>query len=109
MGSGHVSVGVRLSPVLARLATYPFVRLEESRRRVAAAGVPILDFGMGEPREETAAFIRQALIDAVAPLSTYPSTVGLPELREAISGWVARRFGAELDPATEVIPTLGSQ
>lgn len=100
---------VRLSPVLAGLATYPFVRLEEARRRVAARGVEILDFGMGEPREETPAFIRQALIDAVVPMSTYPSAAGLPELRAAIAGWVDRRFGVALDPDAEVIPTLGSK
>ena len=44
---------VRLSPVLAGLGTYPFVRLEQARARLRAAGVEIIDFGMGEPREET--------------------------------------------------------
>src|SRR5689334_10379093 len=67
------AVTVRLSPVLAGLATYPFVRLAEARARVAARGVEILDFGMGEPREETPAFIRDALVAALRPLSTYPS------------------------------------
>jgi succinyldiaminopimelate transaminase len=105
--SGRVSA--RLSPVLQGLATYPFVRLEESRRRVAASGVEILDFGMGEPREETPAFIRQALAEAIQPLSTYPAAVGLPELREAIATWIGRRFGVALDPGAEVIPTLGSK
>jgi succinyldiaminopimelate transaminase len=64
---------------------------------------------MGEPREETPAFIREALIEAVKPLAPYPSAEGLAELREAIAAWVGRRFGAEVDPATEVIPTLGSK
>jgi acetylornithine aminotransferase len=39
----------------------------------------------------------------------YPAAVGLPELRDAISGWAGRRFGATLDPESEVIPTLGSK
>mgnify|MGYP001104649237 CR=1 FL=1 len=97
-----------ISPVLAGLATYPFVRLDEARARLRAAGVELLDFGTGEPREETPEFIRHALVEAVAPMSTYPSAAGLPELREAISGWVSRRFGASLDP-DHVIPTLGSK
>ena len=42
---------------------------------------------MGEPREETPAFIREALADAITPLAPYPSAVGLPELRAAIAGW----------------------
>ncbi len=39
----------------------------------------------------------------------YPKAEGLPELRAAIAGWVARRFGVELDPDRELIPTLGSK
>jgi succinyldiaminopimelate transaminase len=102
-------MSVRLSPVLAGLGTYPFVRLEQARARLRAAGVDIIDFGMGEPREETPAFIREALAAAITPLAPYPSAVGLPELRGAIAGWASRRFGVTLDPDTEVIPTLGSK
>ena len=91
-------MSVRLSPVLAGLGTYPFVRLEQARARLRAAGVEIIDFGMGEPREETPAFIREALADAITPLAPYPSAVGLPELREAIAGWAARRFGVDAGP-----------
>jgi acetylornithine aminotransferase len=100
---------VRLSPVLAGLRTYPFVRLTDAKARLVAAGVEVLDFGMGEPREETPAFIRAALAEAIEPLSTYPLATGLPELRAAIAGWVRRRYGTELDPDAEVIPTLGSK
>jgi len=100
---------IRPSPVLEGLATYPFVRLTEAKRRLLAAGVDVIDFGIGEPREETPAFIRAALAESVAPLSTYPLAEGLPELRAAIASWCERRFGARLDPQTEVVPTLGSK
>jgi aspartate/methionine/tyrosine aminotransferase len=102
---------VRLNPAVAATGTYPFVRLAEAKARVAASGVTMIDFGIGEPREETPEFIREALCAAVddEPISVYPTAVGLPELREAIAGWVGRRFGAVVDPATEVIPTLGSK
>ncbi len=100
---------MRLSPVLGGLKTYPFVRLTEAKRDLAARGVPIIDFGIGEPREETPAFIRRALADAVEPVSVYPLAEGLPELREAVAAWCGRRFGATLDPATQVLPTLGSK
>jgi succinyldiaminopimelate transaminase len=100
---------MRIDPVLAGLETYPFVRLEQARRRLRAAGVDLIDFGMGEPREETPAFIRAAVAEAIEPLSTYPSTEGLPELRTAVAGWVDRRFGVGLDPEGEVLPTLGSK
>jgi acetylornithine aminotransferase len=100
---------VKLSPVLAGLRAYPFVRLTEARRRLAAAGVDYVDFGVGEPREETPAFIREALAAAIEPLSTYPSADGLPELRAAIAAWAERRFGVALDPDREIVPTLGSK
>ena len=100
---------MKLSPVLAGLRTYPFLRLTEAKRRLAEQGVDFVDFGIGEPREETPAFIREALAAAIEPLSTYPSADGLPELRTAIAGWAGRRFGVTLDPDTEIVPTLGSK
>jgi acetylornithine aminotransferase len=102
---------VPLSDVLTGLRTYPFVRLTEARARLEAQGVPVLDFGVGEPREETPAFLRRAVAEAIEaePVSAYPAAVGLPELRAAAAGWVARRFGVRLDPGAEVIPTLGSK
>jgi succinyldiaminopimelate transaminase len=102
---------VRLSPVLAGMGAYPFVRLAEARRAAEARGVAVIDFGMGEPREETPPFIRRALAAAVEeePVSTYPTSEGLPELRAAIAAWLSRRFGATVDPDREVVPTLGSK
>jgi acetylornithine aminotransferase len=100
---------VKLSPVLEGLRTYPFVRLTEATRRLAESGVDVINFGIGEPREETPAFIREALVQALDPLSTYPSAEGLPELRAAIAAWAGRRFGVALDPDREVIPTFGSK
>jgi succinyldiaminopimelate transaminase len=100
---------MRLAPALTGMGTYPFVRLAEEKQRLLAAGVDLIDFGMGEPREETPAFIREALAAAVGPLSTYPTAEGLPELREAVAAWVRRRFGTALDPQTQVLPTLGSK
>ncbi len=100
---------MHVSPVLAAQTTYPFVRLEQAKREAAAAGIEIIDFGQGDPREPTDRLIRQALVDALAETMGYPKAEGLPELREAVAGWSRRRFGIELDPDREVIPTLGSK
>src|SRR5947209_18457807 len=103
---GSISV---INPTLADMATYPFVRLEEARRRLLLAGVEVIDFGKGDPNEPTDPLIRQALVDAVPERAPYPLAAGLPELREAAAGWCARRFGVELDPGTELVPTYGSK
>ena len=100
---------MQISPVLTATGTYPFVRLEEAKRRLAAKGVELIDFGKGDPREETDPLIRRALVESVEPLSSYPLAEGLPELREAAAAWCERRFGVELDPESEVIPTYGSK
>jgi len=98
-----------LSPVLGALASYPFVRLDEAKRAVAARGVRVLDFGMGDPREPTDPLIRRALVEGLTEGSSYPRAAGLPELRAAIARWLRRRFGVGVDPDTQVVPTLGSK
>jgi len=102
---------VPLNPVLTGLGTYPFVRLRGAKQAALARGVDVIDFGAGEPREETPAFIREALVEALRaePVSTYPAAEGLPALRAAIAAWTAQRFGASLDPESEIVPTLGTK
>jgi acetylornithine aminotransferase len=98
-----------INPVLSEMATYPFVRLEEEKRRLLAAGVDVIDFGKGDPNEPTDPMIRQALVDALPERSPYPLAQGLPELRRSVAGWVERRFGVAVDPDTEIVPTYGSK
>jgi acetylornithine aminotransferase len=102
---------MQLNPLLDELGTYPFARLTDARAALEARGVRLIDFGVGEPREPVPELVRRALIAAVEaePVAAYPLAAGLPELREAIAGWVARRFGARLDPGIEILPTLGSK
>jgi succinyldiaminopimelate transaminase len=100
---------MHLSPALAATGTYPFVKLEEAKRRLAAAGVDLIDFGKGDPREPTDPMIRRALAESLTEISTYPLAEGLPELREAVAGWCERRFDVRLDPDTEIVPTYGSK
>ena len=98
-----------LSPVYRATSTYPFVRLGEAAAERRARGLEVIDLGMGDPREPTDPAILQALRDGVRERMGYPAAVGLPELREAVTGWIGRRFGVSLDPNTHVIPTLGSK
>jgi acetylornithine aminotransferase len=100
---------MHVSPVLSAQTTYPFVRLEEAKRRKAAQGVRIFDFGMGDPREPVDPAIKRALAAALDEAVGYPAAVGLPELREAVAVWCGRRFGVTVDPASELIPTYGSK
>src|SRR6266545_4188730 len=91
---------MRVSPILTSGGTYPFVRLDRAKRRLRAAGVDLLDFGKGDPQEPT---------EALPEVAPYPLAEGLPELREAVARWCGRRFGVQVDPDTEVVPTYGSK
>src|SRR5438270_4045227 len=100
---------MNISPALRATGAYPFVKLEEAKRRLAAEGVELIDFGKGDPMEATDPAIRQALVEALEERMGYPLAEGLPELREAIAAWCARRFGVEVDPDAEIVPTYGSK
>jgi acetylornithine aminotransferase len=104
----HPAIRVRLSPTFAGLGAYPFTRLDDARADAASRGIDVIDFGVGEPREETPPFIRDALAAGIQPVSTYPKSAGLPETCQAVAGWVRRRFGTEIVP-DQAIPTLGSK
>ncbi len=102
---------LRVNPRLALLQPYPFEKL-----RALFAGVtpdpakrPI-SLSIGEPRHPTPRLVVDALLAGAGALANYPTTVGAPALREAIAGWLTRRHAlAALDPATQVLPVLGSR
>lgn len=99
-----------MNPLLAKLQPYPFARLRELFAGVTPdpAFAPI-SLGIGEPKHATPAFIKDALRDGLDTLSVYPATAGELPLREAFTGWVQRRYGLALDPATQVLPVNGSR
>jgi len=102
---------VRLNPAIEKAPGYPFVRAAEARRTAQARGIDVVDLSLGQPTDPAPEAVRDALARAATTLSLceYPSTEGLPELREAIAAWIARRFGVTLDPARELLPTLGAK
>jgi acetylornithine aminotransferase len=97
------------NPVLAQVRKNLMVELDERRRALAAAGKRLFDFGLGDPREPTPAFIREALARGVPEVSQYPSAFGTAALRRAAAGYLARRFGVAVDPETQVLACAGAK
>jgi N-succinyldiaminopimelate aminotransferase len=100
-----------MNPLLQRLQPYPFERLRQLFAGVtpSPAHRPI-SLGIGEPKHAAPDFLKRALADALDEgLSNYPATAGTPALREACAGWVRRRYGVALDPATQLLPVNGSR
>ena len=103
-----------MNHLLGRLQPYPFERLRALFAGITAnpAYRPI-SLGIGEPKHATPPFIAQALLEAVnsspSGLASYPATAGDPALRSAFTQWLRRRYGLQLDPATQVLPVNGSR
>ncbi|NNC92918.1 MAG: aminotransferase class I/II-fold pyridoxal phosphate-dependent enzyme [Acidimicrobiia bacterium] len=100
---------MHVNPILRAMGGYPLAEIQMRARALREAGRPLVDFSIGDPREPTPEFIREALRNSVPPISQYPTTRGLAELRDAISAYLGRRFGVEVDPVTQIIPTTGSK
>jgi acetylornithine aminotransferase len=85
------------------------VALDKRCRELAPRDVPLINFSIGDPREQTPEFIREALRQAVPEVSSYPAVVGVPELRRACAGWLERRFAVRVDPDRELLPANGTK
>lgn len=100
---------VKRNPVLDELGFYPISILQQKARDMRERGEFVVDFSIGDPREPTPPFIPEALKAAVPVISQYPTVPGLPGLRLAVAAYVRRRFGVEINPNTEILPTAGSK
>jgi len=100
-----------VNPDLAKLQPYPFERLRLLFKDIAPdPRHTAINLGIGEPKHPTPEFIRQALIQNLSGLASYPATAGTPALREAIAAWARWRYKLySLDPLTQVLPVNGSR
>jgi L-glutamine---4-(methylsulfanyl)-2-oxobutanoate aminotransferase len=80
-------------------------------RRVAEAGVDVIDLGRGNPEVGPPAHVVEALQQAAArpEVHGYAPFRGLPRLREAIASRYRNVYGVELDPEREVAVIPGTK
>ena len=98
-----------MNPLLERLGGNPLAAIQDLKLQMVADGVVLHDFSVGDPIEPTPEQVRNALVSSIPEISQYPTVNGVAELREAVAGWVSRRFGVTVDPDREVLPTSGSK
>lgn len=102
-----------MNDALNQLQPYPFEKL---RALLAGARPPVeksaIALSIGEPKHRSPAFVAEALSANLDQLAVYPTTLGIPALREAIAHWCTRRFNlaaGSLDPARHVLPVNGTR
>lgn len=99
-----------MNPDLSLLHPYPFEKLAALFNGITPADKPHIALSIGEPQHPTPPFILQAMQEHGALLSRYPTTLGVPELRQAIAAWLQRRFQlSAVNPDTQVIPVNGTR
>ncbi|HEY9129582.1 MAG TPA: LL-diaminopimelate aminotransferase [Sulfurovum sp.] len=94
-----------------RLPKYLFAEINELKMRLRREGEDIIDFSMGNPDAPTPQPIIDKLCETAQRPKThgYSASKGIYKLRLAMSKWYKRKYGADLDPDTEVVATLGSK
>ena len=98
---------------LSLLQPYPFEKLTALKAEVTPpTDKEHIALSIGEPKHPSPAFVKQSLIDNIDRLANYPTTKGLPELREAIAQWCERRFNLNagtLSAEDHVLPVNGTR
>ena len=93
---------------LADIAPFHVVELLTRARQLEAEGRDIIHMEVGEPDFPTPEPIANAAVDAIKHGKTlYTQALGLPELREAISGFYQSRYGIAV-PAARIAVTGGA-
>jgi aspartate/methionine/tyrosine aminotransferase len=96
------------SPRFANLPDYAFPRLRKLLDGYAPGG-PVLNMSIGEPQHGVPDFVGDVLAAGLTDFGKYPPNEGTPELRQAIAGWIGRRYGVALDAEHEVTPVSGTR
>lgn len=96
---------------IKRLPPYVFNIVGELKAEARRRGEDIIDFGMGNPDQDTPKHIVDKLIEVTQREGTHRYSVsqGIPRLRKAICNWYKTRFDVDLDPDKEAVVTIGSK
>lgn len=95
---------------LKNLPAYVFAELDELKGIERAKGTDIIDLGMGNPDLPTPRPVIDSMIKALQEPANlrYPTFDGLPEFREAVSGFVKKQYDIDIT-SDEVQPLIGSK
>ena len=96
---------------LGAIPPYKFAELQKQVADKRAAGIDVINLGIGDPDYPTFPHVVEAMQAAVADPSThtYPSNRGREEFRASLGDFYRRRFAVEIDPDSEVIPAIGAK
>jgi len=100
-----------MNPDLQKLQPYPFEKLTALKAQVSPnQNLRPIALSIGEPKHPAPSFVTECLKDNINRVENYPTTKGIPELREAIADWLKQRFGlTQISSEQQVIPVTGTR
>ena len=102
-----------MNPDLQKLQPYPFEKLTKLKNAVTPpAELEHIALSIGEPKHPSPQFVLDVFTENMGRLANYPTTAGMPELRQAIADWATRRFKLQpgsLTAADNILPVNGTR
>lgn len=102
---------IEKSDRLKALPPYLFIEIDRKKRAKMASGADVINLGVGDPDRPTPTFIIDAMAKAIYDPRNhrYPFDEGVPAFRESAAAFMHKRFGVQLDVASQVLTTIGSK
>ena len=102
---------MRAAKRLEALPPYLFTALDRKVSEARAAGVDVINLGIGDPDRPTPEGVVRGLQEYAADPAyhRYPSYIGALCFRTAVASYYYRRFGVSLDPESQVMALIGSK
>ncbi len=106
--SGHM---IQMASRVQRLPPYMFGRINQLLYEKRVAGNDVIDLGMGNPSDPPEDQVIDKLTEAVRDptIHGYSKSNGIQNLRREVASKYLKKYGARLDPDSEVMVTLGSK
>lgn len=102
---------MRFSKRVTDRPPYLFHMIDQKRQEAQAKGIDVIKLDVGDPDRPTPKFIQDIMASEIRDAANhdYPSYKGEPDFLEGVARWFGKRFGASLDPKTEVMAVIGSK
>lgn len=102
---------IRPAARVDEIKEYYFARRQREVARLNAEGHDIVSLGIGGPDCPPHPDVIETLCEYARRPDThaYQISTGIPRLRENFARWYRRYYGVELNPATEILPLIGSK
>jgi len=101
-----------MNPDLQLLHPYPFEKLAALKAgKNPPAHLTDIMLSIGEPKHQPPQFVLDILVKNLDKLSNYPTTKGIPELRNAIADWLDNRFtlNGNIHGDQHILPVNGTR